>query len=92
MDEIAKVFASISEADKIEEFLKSLLTDKELFDISSRWELVKLLDQGMSQRHIARELQVSLCKITRGSKELKKDDSIFKYFIDRHYKQNGQKE
>lgn len=83
IDEISKVLASIKDEKLIESFLKSILTTKEITDISSRWELVKLLDEGMSQRHIAQKLGLSLCKITRGSRELKKKNSPFKYFIDK---------
>jgi TrpR family trp operon transcriptional repressor len=39
---------------------------------------VKLLARGESQRAIARRLGMSLCKITRGSRELKKRNSAFR--------------
>ena len=55
----------------------------ELKDIGSRWELVKRLDEGESQRKIAKDLHLSLCKITRGSKELKKKNAVLKRFIER---------
>jgi TrpR family trp operon transcriptional repressor len=81
LNEIANALANIDDPQLIENFLKSILTDNEARDISSRWELVKLLDQGMSQRKIADKLKLSLCKITRGSKELKKENSAFKKVI-----------
>jgi TrpR family trp operon transcriptional repressor len=83
LDEISRTLAAVHDEKSIRAFLESILTEKEILDISSRWELVKLLDQGMSQRKIVKELGVSLCKITRGSKELKKENSIFKYFLQR---------
>ncbi|MCK5735797.1 MAG: transcriptional regulator, partial [Spirochaetaceae bacterium] len=49
--------------------------------ISSRWTLVRLIDRGMSQRNISKELGLSLCKITRGSRELKKENSPFAHMI-----------
>lgn len=61
----------------MQDFFRSILTPAEIRDISLRWELVKLLDQGYSQREIARKLKVSLCKITRGSRELSKPRSPF---------------
>jgi TrpR family transcriptional regulator, trp operon repressor len=81
LNEIAKALSKINDPSLIEEFLKSILTDNEVKDISSRWELVKLLDRGLSQRKIADKLKLSLCKITRGSKELKKENSAFKKVI-----------
>ena len=55
-----------------EKFWREMLTKKEISAISSRWELVKRLLRGDSQRKIARELHLSLCKITRGARELKR--------------------
>jgi TrpR family transcriptional regulator, trp operon repressor len=85
LDELALVLSKQSKPEVIEQFLKSLLTPREIADISKRWELVKLLDGGMTQRAIASKLKISLCKITRGSKELKKGNSIFKKMIDNFY-------
>jgi TrpR family trp operon transcriptional repressor len=44
--------------------------------------LVKALNAGTSQREIAKNLEVSLCKITRGSRELKKPGSAFRRILD----------
>jgi len=82
--EIALVLAKTDNELQISEFLRSLLTEKELREISSRWELVKMLNEGFSQRKISEKLGLSLCKITRGSKELKKDPSYFRQMIEKH--------
>jgi TrpR family transcriptional regulator, trp operon repressor len=84
INEIARTLAATRDEKVIEEFLESLLTKKEIDEISSRWELVKLLDEGMSQRKISEKLNLSLCKITRGAKELKKKSSAFKEMINIH--------
>jgi TrpR family trp operon transcriptional repressor len=81
MREIARALAETNDPQYILHFLNSLLTPNEIREISSRWELVKLLDQGHSQRRIAQQLGLSLCKITRGSRELKKKNSPFKRMI-----------
>ena len=73
--EIARVLATIDDVGLIDGFLRSILTEREAHDLSLRWELVKRLRRGDSQRTIARDLGVSLCKITRGSRELKADPS-----------------
>lgn len=82
--EISQVLAETGDGDQIESFLRSILTRNEIDEISSRWELVKLLYNGMSQRKIAEKLGISLCKITRGSKELKKPRSPFRSMIEKH--------
>ncbi len=78
LNEICQYLADTKEPEIIFKFLKSLMTPKELETLSSRWQIVKLLDQGVPQRKIAKDLHLSLCKITRGSKELKKRNSILK--------------
>jgi len=76
--EIAELLARVQDPRLIAAFLKSLLTRRELEEVDGRWELVKRLAQGESQRAIARRLGMSLCKITRGSRELKKRNSAFR--------------
>jgi TrpR family transcriptional regulator, trp operon repressor len=81
--ELSSVLAKVDDPDLVRRFLYSILTEYEIEEVASRWELVKLIDRGMSQRKIADRLGLSLCKITRGSKELKKENSAFKQVIDR---------
>ncbi len=57
LKEIASVLATTHDQEQIEAFLKSILTKNEVDEISTRWELVKLLDGGMSQRKIADRLE-----------------------------------
>ena len=62
-------------------FLEEILTPAERKDLALRWELMRMLMDGISQRQIAEELGVSLCKITRGAKILKQNDSISKQHL-----------
>ena len=57
------------------EFLRDILTPNELRELCQRWRVIKMLAAGLPQRTIAKTLKTSLCKITRGSRELKKPDS-----------------
>jgi TrpR family trp operon transcriptional repressor len=82
IDEIAGILARIGDRKLIRDFLACILTNYEIKEIAGRWELVKMLHNGISQRKIAGRLGMSLCKITRGSKELKKQDSAFKRILD----------
>jgi len=87
LEELSAALAKAADSELIKDFLNSLLTEYELAEVSTRWALVRLIDEGMSQRKIADALGLSLCKITRGSRELKKDNSSFQKLID-IYKQN----
>jgi TrpR family trp operon transcriptional repressor len=80
--ELARLLAKAQEGELIESFLRCLLTPAETADIAARWALVKALEQGMPQREIAKTLGLSLCKITRGSRELKKPNSAFERMLD----------
>ncbi len=82
LDELSRAFAATGDAALIEDFLRSLLTPAEIADVAKRWALVKMLDGGIPQREVAKELGLSLCKITRGSKELKKQDSPFRRMLE----------
>ena len=89
LKELCDAVSKVRDPLLIEDFLNSLLTKKELAEVSSRWALVRLIDEGVSQRQIASRLGLSLCKITRGSKELKKENSSFSRVIDIYKDNNG---
>ncbi|MCB0284085.1 MAG: transcriptional regulator [Calditrichaeota bacterium] len=76
--EICSFLAKTSDAEVIENLLSGIFTPAEIKDLDSRWQIIKQLQKGDTQRSIAKDLGVSLCKITRGSKELKKQNSILK--------------
>jgi TrpR family transcriptional regulator, trp operon repressor len=78
--EMAKAL-SHADPDLVEEFLYSLFTSSEADEIAKRWALVKQIASGRPQREIAKDLGLSLCKITRGSRELKKEASAFKRML-----------
>ena len=85
-DHLAELAALIHQAEDpglVERFLREILTPSEIEGISARWELVKRLNRGQSQRAIAAELGLSLCKITRGSRVLKQPDSALRAVLER---------
>ena len=79
--QICSLLAATIDPGEINLFLTSLFTPAELADLDSRWEILKRLNQGDTQRKIAKDLHLGLCKITRGSKELKRSDSYLKKII-----------
>jgi TrpR family trp operon transcriptional repressor len=81
--DMAAALARMDNAAEIHEVLYALLTAREREAIALRWQLVCMLEEGMTQRAIATELGVSLCKITRGSHELKYGPEGFRNAIRR---------
>lgn len=81
-EELVCALSRCDDPQLLSEFLHCLLTPAELQAFSTRWALVREIDAGTTQREIAKKMGLSLCKITRGSRELKKENSPFKRMID----------
>ena len=79
--ELSTALAKINDPILIKDFLNCLLTPSETADVAARWALVKALGQKMPQREIARTLGLSLCKITRGSREMKNPNQAFQKML-----------
>ncbi|MDR1894196.1 MAG: trp operon repressor [Spirochaetales bacterium] len=82
LEELSQALADCSDGALIKDFLRSILTPQEIQEVSTRWASVRFLDSGFSQRRIVRELGLSLCKITRGSRQLKDKSSGFSRMIE----------
>jgi TrpR family trp operon transcriptional repressor len=79
--ELCELFASIESTKDADRLLQDMLTPQELESLAERWQLVQLLAKGMSQRDIAEKLQVSISKVTRGSRVLQYGEGGFLYFL-----------
>jgi TrpR family trp operon transcriptional repressor len=67
---------------ELENFLKFILTPDEKAQITTRISLIKdLLHHKKSQRAIAKDLNISIYKITRGSNALKEITPELKKFL-----------
>ena len=80
LNEISKALGEMEEFD-IRRFLEEILTSSEVSTLTKRWRIMKMLSQGVSQREIAKKLNVSLCKVTRGAKILKDESSVSRILI-----------
>ena len=89
LKQLSKALAKTEDEKLILDFLHSILTPNEISEVALRWALVMKICEGKSQRKIADELGLSLCKITRGSKELKKEDSSFRKMIEKWKEVSG---
>ncbi|URA11353.1 transcriptional regulator [Thermospira aquatica] len=74
--DLVDILCEISDRETMHKFLSEILTVAEKKDLILRWELLKQLARGKSQRSIAADLHISLCKITRGAKILKDPSSV----------------
>ena len=87
--ELCRILKKSDDENFIYDFFKCLFTPPALKDFANRCLLVKELDKGTTQREIAKKYGMSLCKITRGSRELAKADSAFRKLLDIQKAQEG---
>lgn len=70
----------------LNKFLIDLLTTSEYTEIKKRWEIVKMLDKGISQHLIVKTLNVGIATVTRGSKVLKNPNGGFSKILNKIHK------
>jgi TrpR family trp operon transcriptional repressor len=70
--QIAEELEKLSSPKEVVNFLVGILTPKEISEIATRLEIVKMLKKGMPQRIIAEKLGVGVATVTRGSRELQR--------------------
>ena len=78
-ESFCELCSCLDENTEMKEFFELILTTEEKFALSMRYQLIKELLVGeLSQRDIAKKLNVSISKITRGSNQLKLHSAEFK--------------
>lgn len=68
--ELLKILVGIGDSRLMEDFLSDLLTPAEVKALVTRWQIIKLLDQGLTQRQVAKTVGVSISKVERGAREM----------------------
>jgi TrpR family trp operon transcriptional repressor len=70
------ILCGITDKAEMKKLFSEIFTPAELDDLTLRWKLIRELSKGKTQREVARDLGISLCKITRGSRLLKDRHSV----------------
>lgn len=84
-EDIISVFCSVNDPEEMKALFDDLFTSSEMKDMVNRWLLMNDLYKGKPQREIADERKLSLCKITRGSKMLKKEGGFMHRLLSSRY-------
>ena len=84
-EDLLNIVLSIKDKEELKSFIDDMFTEKEVEDVVQRYLLMDDLYRGKSQRDIARDRSMSLCKITRGSKMLKKKEGFMRKFFSNKY-------
>ena len=77
LNELADTLLSVKTREEMLNFLHGILTPKEMEEIPTRLQIVKMLKKQIPQLKIAEKLGVGIATVTRGSKEIQK--GRFKY-------------
>lgn len=72
LEELVNTILNVQEKEKMYDFLRGMLTPKELLEIPNRLQIVKMLKRGISHHDIAGKLHVGVATVTRGSREIQK--------------------
>jgi len=78
---ICEVISKFKKPEEVQEFFGEIFTQSELNDVVQRWNILKRLSENESQRTISKALSVSLCKVTRGAKILKNEQSLTRQIL-----------
>ncbi|RBO84650.1 MULTISPECIES: Trp family transcriptional regulator [Marinomonas] len=78
MQPLIEFLSQVDDQALLEKRLRALLTPNEINEMLHRLQILSLLEQGVPQRDIAKQLGVGIATVTRGSralKELKENES-----------------
>ncbi len=84
-EDMINVFSSTSDPEEMKALFDDIFTESEKKDFITRWLLMDDIYQGKPQREIASKRGLSLCKITRGSRMLKKEDGFMRHLLSSRY-------
>src|SRR3954470_8852187 len=65
LDELAAAFLTLRNAGEAKRFLRDLCTRGELEALAHRWQIVRLLQEGIPYLEIAQRVQTSTATVTR---------------------------
>lgn len=82
-DNLFKAILSLKTVKEAEKFFRDLCTIEEIKEMSERWEIVKLLNQGMSYRKIADRLKMSTTTVGRVALWLNNGEGGYQLVLDR---------
>ena len=81
--ELAQILGGARDQSELQVLVSGLLAPQELEEVVLRWELIKELLAGHTQREIGDRLGISLGKIARGSRLIKYGPPEFRKLVAR---------
>jgi TrpR-related protein YerC/YecD len=81
--ELATAVADLADADEALRFLRDLCTVRELREFAARWEVARLLDEGVSYHEISERTGASSATISRVNQWLRYGRDGYRLVLDR---------
>ena len=81
--ELFGAIASLQSRDEAERFLRDLCTRSELDAMAHRWEVAKLLEEGLPYLEVARRAHASTTTVTRVAQWLKQGEGGYRLALQR---------
>lgn len=82
-DSLFLAILSLKTVKEMEAFFRDLCTIDEIKEMSERWQIVKMLDKGVSYRDIADKLKVSTTTVSRVALWLNNGEGGYRLALDR---------
>ena len=76
-----KAIQEINSEEEFHEFLEITFTEKEREMMIERWKIFQALDEGKSQREVAKAVNCSVATATRGAKAYRMYKDKVKYWL-----------
>lgn len=81
-----EVLSQLRSAEECQQFLADLCTPAELDAMADRWQVARLVDQGLTYREIHDQTGVSTATITRTARALLHGANGYRHVLDRRNK------
>lgn len=83
VDDLMATIASLSSAEATGRFLRDLCTRHELESMAQRWEVARLVDEGVPYLEIARRTGASTATVTRVAQWVRHGEGGYREVLDR---------
>ena len=83
IEDLCRTIAGLRSVDEIERFLRDLCTLPELETMAHRWEVAKLLDEGLPYLAVSERTGASTTTVTRVASWLRRGEGGYRLALDR---------
>ncbi|SRR6266545_1110695 len=83
IEDLCEAFRTLRTVDETERFLRDLCTLGEVEAMAHRWQVARLLDQGLPYQEIARRTHASTTTVTRVAQWLRRGEGGYRLALDR---------